>query len=126
MATHYQWIREQMAQGSEQYRQGDIHGSALGSLYRAGEQIKRHADARPASPVECELNRLADELARLEGVCHSLVSRLEPVTASGAAGQACGNAPYDGCQIGARINGSATRVRDAADQLDALLSALQV
>lgn len=91
------------------------------------QQIKRQAEVRPASPVESELNRLTDEIARLEGLMHSLVGRLEPVTNCKAAGQAsCGNPPYDGCQIGARINGAATHVRDIADKLDSLLSALQV
>lgn len=109
---------------------GQAPASVLGvesSSYLGALHIKRQAEVRPASPVESELNRITDELARLEGLMHSLVGRLEPVTVCKAAGQAsCGNPPYDGCQIGARINGAATQVRDIADKLDSLLSALQV
>ena len=110
-------------------RGGGILGAQSDPTYREqAQQIKRQAEVRPASPVESELNRLTDELARLEGLMHSLAGRLEPVTtcAAYAGQQSCGNQPYDGCQIGARINGAATQVRDVADRLDAMISALQV
>lgn len=108
-------------------RGGGILGAPSDPTYREqAQQILRQADVRPASPVESELSRLDGEVARLEGLMHSLADRLKPVTIGSAAGQACSNAPYEGCQIGARINGAATNVRDIADKLDSLLSALQV
>lgn len=111
-------------------RGGSVLGGQPEATYREqAQQVKRQVvDQRPASPVECELNRLTDDLARLEGLMQSLAGRLEPVTtcAAYAGQQSCGNQPYDGCQIGARINGAATQVRDVADRLDAMISALQV